>query len=215
MGNNHDKKYNIPLGLLFSLTLVGLLLLSAMMYNRAEKFQRFIEPIIAVSRPKITFALKLNKLLIKEFGNSNTNVIRSTLNSIIIHESVLRIMSPQERSSSSAILGKLGSIFLAILKDPDISPYIDLILVNRKIPRTNDVNVNIKVRQHMQDWSEQILNSIYKTTPELERNYSIYFTATAMPVRTTLQEMNWIEFRFIFTERLQKDIVKELGKYLQ
>jgi len=62
------KKFILPPGPILSLALIGLLILSAILYYQAVKIQRFLEPALAVSQPKMKFTQNMNNLLTKEFA---------------------------------------------------------------------------------------------------------------------------------------------------
>jgi len=62
------NKFILPPGPILILTLIGLLLLSALLYYRAVKIQRFLEPVLAITQPRIAFSKNIYNLLLREFG---------------------------------------------------------------------------------------------------------------------------------------------------
>src|SRR5512134_829109 len=87
-----------PLGPIFSLALIGLLLLSAILYYRAVKIQRFLEPALAISEPRMKFTQGIRNLLIREFSHTELKGIKFRAGSIIVDESLLLAGAHQKRS---------------------------------------------------------------------------------------------------------------------
>ena len=50
------------------LTLIGLLLLSALLYYKAVRSQRYLEPSLALAQPRIEFIHKIGLFFQEEFG---------------------------------------------------------------------------------------------------------------------------------------------------
>ncbi len=65
-------KYIPPAGPILNLTLIGLVLLSALLYYRAIKIQRFLEPALAISQPRNEFAKNVRLRFQKEFGEKRS-----------------------------------------------------------------------------------------------------------------------------------------------
>src|SRR5512143_3698017 len=83
------KKIIPPLGPLFSLTLIGLILLNAIIYYRAVKIQRFLEPALAISEPRMKFTRDIRDLLSREFSPDQMKGIRFRAGTIIVDQSLL------------------------------------------------------------------------------------------------------------------------------
>jgi hypothetical protein len=209
------KKLILPPGPILSLTLIGLLLLSAVVYYRAVKIQRFLEPALAFSQPRLQFSQSVNNLLSKEFGEKETRGVKFRAGAILIHQSLFfppdRIMRPDQ----SEVLHKLGRFFLAALDDPDIRDNISLILVSTRLPLSNDADLNRFLRFQLQGRALLILNSLYTAEPEIERKYGKYFAATSLPLDGPPKEAEWIEFRIIPAERFHIILLQRLEKYIQ
>lgn len=212
MKNNYIRKFIMPPGPILSMTLVGLLLLSALLYYRAVKIQRFLEPALAVSEPRIKFNQDINNLLMKEFGTTGKN-IKFSRGSILIDQSFLFSTAHLMNGSSPLILKKLSSFFLSVLSDRDIRERISLILVSANLPLTTDTNLNKELRFRVQERTALVLNSLYAVEPELEQKFGRYFAVTAIPAGTPGEETNSIEFRMIPTERLHIEMLERLEKY--
>ena len=207
------KKFILPPGPILSLTLIGLLLLSALLYYRAVKIQRFLEPALAITQPRIIFSKNINNLLLREFGKEESKGIKFKAGSILVEQSLLFAGVHNINGEEPAVLKKLGRVFLAALSDPDIRDNISLIIVSTRLPLSPEITSNKEFRYQIQNRAELILNSMYKVAPELERKYGRYFAATALPVDPAVKETDWIEFRIIPTERLHIEVLQRLEKY--
>jgi hypothetical protein len=212
MKNNFINKSMMPTGPVFSLMLIGLLLLSALLYYRAIKIQRFLEPALAMSEPQIKFNQYINHLLMTEFG-TNTKWITFKAGSILVNLSLLFADTHHIEESESLSLKKLSHVLHSALSDPDIRELISLILVSTRFPLTTDTKLNKILRFRSQERTARILNLLYAVEPELEKKYGTYFAATAMPVYAPVTEPNWVEFRMIPTKWLHIEVLERLGKY--
>jgi hypothetical protein len=72
--------------------------------------------------------------------------------------------------------------------------------------------MNKRQRNEIQHKAELILYSLYNLEPTLEKEYGIYFAATAVPVEPLTAD-NWVEFRIIPSEHLHIEMIKSLEKY--
>lgn len=207
------KKFILPPGPILILTLIGLLLLSALLYYRAVKIQRFLEPALAFSEPRITFSKNINNLILREFGKEERKGVKFQTGSILVEQSLLLAGVHKINGEDTAVLEKLGRVFLSALSDPDIRGNISLIIVSARLPLSPEIRANKELRSKMQDRAGLILNSIYKVSPELEIKYEKYFAATALPVDPALKDTDWIEFRIIPSERLHIEVLQRLEKY--
>jgi hypothetical protein len=209
------RKFILPPGPILSLTLIGLLLLSAVIYYRAVKIQRFLEPALAFSQPRLQFSQSINNLLSKEFGGEETKGVRFRAGAILVNQAVLfppgEIMKPDQ----SRVLHKLGHVFLAALNEPDIRDNISLILVSTRLPLSPDAQMNRALRFQLQSRALLILNSLYATEPALEKKYGEYFAATSLPLAGPLKEAEWIEFRIVPAERFHIILLQRLEKYVR
>ncbi len=205
------KKFILPPGPILILTLIGLLLLSALLYYRAVRIQRFLEPALAISQPRITFSRNINNLLLREFGEESEGIKFST-GSILVDQSLLTA-GVHKINGEDTVLKKLGRVFWAALSDPAISDNISLIIVSTRLPLSPEIRPDKESRYQVQNRAELILNSMYEAAPGLERKYGRYFTAAALPVDPAVKDTDWIEFRIIPTERLHIEVLQRLEKY--
>ena len=210
--DNIIKKIIISTGPVLGLTLIGILVLSALLYYRAVKIQRFLEPALAVTEPLIKFNQDINRLLIKEFGTNARGIIFRR-GSIFIERSLLFATPHQEKGSKPIMLDKLSKVFLSALSSPDISSNISLILISINIPLTSDSILNNELRFESQKMTAYILNSLYAAEPVLERKYGKYFAVTAISAGAPVKDPNLIEFRMIPSEKLHINVLQKLEQY--
>jgi hypothetical protein len=206
------KVFQLP-GPILSLTLIGILILSAVLYYRAVKIQRFLEPALAITTPRIEFSEAIRKLLVKEFGSNEMGGIKFTANSIFVQRSLLTT-GIHKTNSEAAPLKKLSGVLLAVLKDPDLKEYVDLVLISLKLPIDPSGKImGGEKKFQVHERAELILNSLFKVSPELDRNYNAFFAVTVVSGEFLKGEAEWVEFRFIPTERLHVEVLQSLKKY--
>ncbi len=82
-------KYVPSVGPVLSLLLIGLVLLSALLYYRAVKIQRFLEPALAISQPRNEFSKSIKLIFQQEFGAESIKGLRVKASSILIERSFL------------------------------------------------------------------------------------------------------------------------------
>jgi hypothetical protein len=204
------KRFILPPGPLLSLTLIGITLLSGVIYYRAVTSQRFLEPALAISQPRIEFAEGINALLAHEFGAEGMQGIKFRTGSVLIDRSVFF-----GSAESEEVRAKLGRFFYAALSDERIREHISLILVGPRFPLGPDAARNREVRAALMSYAGALLNSLYEAEPRLEPQFGGFFASAAMPVDPAADAVGWIEFRIIPTERLHIEVIQRLGKYVQ
>ncbi len=204
-----------PIGPLFSLTLIGMLLLNAILYYRAVKIQRFLEPALAISEPRMKFNQNIRGLLAGEFSSKQMQGIKFFAGTITVDGSL--IFEPAHSTGDAtgpAVLKKLSRVFIAALDNPEIRENISLIQIVVRFPLGKDMILNRQARFTVQDNATLILNSLFAAEPRLEKDYTTFFAATAIPaVEPSKQGGIVIEFRIIPTERLHIDILDRLHQY--
>lgn len=215
MREDPAKRFSLPLGPLLSLTLIGILILSALLYYRSVKIQRFLEPALAISQPRMKFTQHINSLLTKEFGTEQIKGLRFRTGAILVEPSLLLNNIHPARGSEPLILKKLATVFLTALNDPEIRDNISLILIGTRLPHNTDREANKEMRAKMQQRAGLILSSLFALEPQLEKTYGTYFAATALSVGAGIKDTDWIEFRIVPTERLHIEVLLRLGKYAQ
>jgi hypothetical protein len=212
MKDSAIRKMMISTGSLWSLTLIGILVLSALLYYRAVKIQRFLEPALAITEPRIKFNQEVNDLLIKELGPTAKG-IKFRSGSIYVPQSLLFAIFHHKEGSGPFMIDKLGRVFLSALSNPDIKRHISLILISINLPLTEDPNVNKELRLEGRRMAALILNDLYAAEPVLEKQYRKYFAVTSLSADAPMREPGWIEFRMIPSERLHIEVIERLEKY--
>ncbi len=210
-----NTRFISSLGPLFSLTLVGLLLLSALIYYRAVKIQRFLEPALAISEPRMKFNQDIKDLLSREFSPKEMKGIRFRAGTITVDESLIfERPHSQARPTGPVVLRKLSRVFVAALDNPEIRQNISLIQITARFPLTKDMILNRQARFAVQDNATLILNSLFTAEPRLETSYTRFFAATAIPTLAPPKKGGIVfEFRIIPTERLHIEVLERLERY--
>jgi hypothetical protein len=193
--------------------LVGVLLLSAILYYRAVKIQRFLEPALAISEPRTKFSQGVRNLLTREFGPREIEGIRFRGGSIMVDQSLLLAGAHPGPRSELAVLKKLSRFFLAALGDEDLRKYISIVMVNARLPQTDNAALNAEMRYKAQDRAVLILNTLFSLEPMLEKRYAQYFVSTARVFAGSEKELDQIEFRIIPTEQLHIEVLQRLEQY--
>ncbi len=197
-----------PVGILL---LIGMLLLSALLYYKAVRAQRYLEPSLALAQPKVEFANKVILLFQKEFGPNRISGVVLTGNSIFVDNSLI-FGSPTDPSVVDTVfLKKLSNIFLSMLSDHKMKSYFDLILVSSRFhfSPSNDENKKRRIRGlHIAD---SIMDSMYTVEPGLLQYFGI-LAPTAVPDKPS-DKYNWVEFRIIPNERVHVEMMESLNKY--
>jgi hypothetical protein len=189
-----------------------LLLVSAFVYYKAVKLQRYLEPTLAIAQPRIDFARNLGLLIEKEFVSKKMKGVVYTGSSIFVDEALLFKGLPEKKIPDMRFFQRLSRIFLSILKDPQLRTHFDLILVSTRLTISPHLDMNKRQRNETQRKAEFILYSLFTMEPGLEREYGTYFAAAVVPVEP-LKGDNWVEFRIIPSEHLHIEMMKSVGKY--
>jgi hypothetical protein len=213
MGAFSFKKLILPPGPILSLTLIGVLLVSAVIYYRAINVQRFLEPALAISEPRLKFSQNVRDALSKEFSPEELKGVRFRAGSIFVEQSMLFGSSRPVKTVNEAVVKKLGRVFLSLLRKPETRSNISLILVSISYPPGQNAMMNKEFRFFTQERAGLLLNSLFFVEPELEKNYGRYFTAAALPASSKMLESPPLEFRLIPTERLHIEVLQRLEKY--
>jgi hypothetical protein len=206
-------KYLPPAGPTLSLALIGLLLLSALLYYRAIKIQRFLEPALAISQPRNEFAQSVNLIFQKEFGAESIPGIKVRTSSIAITKSLLFSEKGALRATARIVLKKLASTFLSLLEDDHTRPNISLVLINARFPADRSRRSNGAERLRAQRMVGLIQDSLFEEEPKLGRRYGAYFVAAAQPAHPNDGNIGLIELRIVPSELLHIEVLQRLMKY--
>jgi hypothetical protein len=208
------KKYLLPPGVILSVTLVGLILLGAMLYSRADRAQRFLEPALAISQPRSQFAIRFSELVERELDPRTAQQVLLMGNVLKVKKSSL---FPEDfhTGDTTPLLVSIGRIFHSMLEDPQMSPYVNMILIVTRVPQSGDHAVNMERRHEALESTEKILNALFAVNPKLEEGHSINFACTARVGGTSEGGEDIIEFQIIPSERPHIDLLQKLEKYIR
>ncbi|MDH4231843.1 MAG: hypothetical protein OEW04_07405 [Nitrospirota bacterium] len=213
MGLFPFRKPVLQPGPIMSLMLIGILLLSAVIYYRAINVQRFLEPALALSEPRLKFSQNIRDILSKEFDTQQLKGVRFKSGSIFVEQSMLIDPSQPMKEVNPEVMKKLSRVFTSVLNTPEIRSNISLILVCMSYPSGPNTLLNKEFRFYTQERAVLLLNSLFFMEPELEKNYGRYFAAAALPASARLKEPPPLEFRLIPTEQLHIEVLQRLEKY--
>jgi hypothetical protein len=205
------RKFILPPGPILVLTLTGLIFSSALLYYKAVRAQRYLEPSLAIAQPKVDFIQNIRRLLIREFGTEKINGIVLARNYILVDSSLIFPDPVHRKKIDSIFLKKLSQVFLAMLQDQGMRSQFNLVLISTRLKVNSKMEVTAQKRTEKQYIAESIMNSLYKVEPNLLKYYGT-FTATAILVQPN-QNDNWVEFRIIPSEHLHIELMKSLQKY--
>lgn len=206
-------KYAPPAGPVLSLALIGLLLLSALLYYRAIKIQRFLEPALAISQPRNEFAESINLTFQKEFGAESIMGIKVRTSSLIIKKSLLFSENGALKAPAQSVLKKLARVFLSLLEEERTRPNISLVLINARFPSEWTRSSNAAERMKAQRMVGLVQDSLFNAEPELGRRYGAYFVTAAQPTFPNDGNLELIELRIVPSELLHIEVLQKLMKY--
>ncbi len=206
-------KFVPPAGPVLSLLLIGLVLLSGLLYYRAIKIQRFLEPARALSQPRNEFAKTINQIFEKEFGAKSVYGIKVKTSSILIEKSLLFSEDGSLKPSAHDDLQKLARVFLALMKDDHARSDVSLVLIMARFPSYGTRPENATDRMKVERMVGLIQDALFRTEPELGIRYSTYFTVAAQPTNPHEGNRDTVEFRIIPSEFLHIEVLERLEKY--
>lgn len=204
-------KVFIPPGPVLSLTLIGIMLLGTLLYYRAVRIQRFLEPSVAISEPRITFNRKVSNLLIAEFGSSDVQGLVFLGNQLLVHKTVL--YKDASADGVSPGMRKLGRVFFAVLDDSALRPYIESIIISTRGQVSNDPETNRKTREFQHEEAYYILNALCLVEPGLDRKYPAYLESSVTLMDMRADEGDWVVFRIVQSDKPHFDMLQKLQKY--
>jgi hypothetical protein len=206
-------KYVPPAGPVLSLLLIGLVVLSALLYYKAVKIQRFLEPALALSQPRNEFTKNISLNFQREFGAQQVGGLRVRTSSIIMDWSILFSADGALKPSSKIIIRKLARLFLSLLADARTRNYISIVLVNFHYPADGPKQAASAARMKAQQMVGLLQDSLYEAEPELGEKFKSYFAATVHPEPFRRGEAGVVELRIIPSELLHIEVLQKLVKY--
>ncbi len=205
-------KYVPPIGPILSVLLIGLVLLSAVLYYRAIKIQRFLEPALALSQPRNDFAKNINALFQKEFGKGGINGIKVRSSSIFMETSVLFSRDGSPKASAEGSLKKLARIFQSLMTDEHARSEINFVMIIGHYPSSGVTTATAMERLKVQHLTGIIEDTLFHEEPELASRYAPYFAVSALPA-TSAAQVSTVEFRIVPSEFLHIEVLEKLEKY--
>ncbi len=206
-------KYVPPAGPVLSLLLIGLVVLSALLYYRAVKIQRFLEPVLALSQPRNEFTRSISLNFQREFGAQQVGGLQARTSSIVVNQRLLFSADGSRKPSSKIIIRKLSRLFLSLLEDARTRSNISLVLVSFRYPADGSKQAAAAARARAQQMAGILQDSFYEAEPELETKFKAYFAATVQPEHLRRGESEVIELRIIPSELLHIEVLQKLVKY--
>lgn len=194
------------------LTLIGALLLSALLYYKAVRAQRYLEPSLALVQPRIEFTHKIRLLFKEEFGTDDIQGVLLSGDSIFIEHALIYRGPAGSKRIDNVFLSKVSRVFLSILEDTEMRSHFDLILISSRIHFNPSPEENRNRRRKGLLIAESVVDAMYQVEPSLLKYYGI-FAPTAVPDKPH-KTHNWIEFRIVPSERVHIEMMKGLEKYL-
>lgn len=204
----------VPPGPLVSLLLVGLVLLSGLLYYRAVRIQRFLEPALALSQPRNDFSEAIARIVEQEFGKGPVPGIDVRTSSIIIDQTLLVAADGRLHTFGRSILQRLSRVFLSLLEDKGTRADINLILISAGYPQRGK-RTEAAERDRAQHMLSDVLDELLAEQPALKENYRNFITTTARPVPAASGYRELVEFRIIPSEMLHMEVLQRLEKYAQ
>jgi len=213
MSGKSPWSYIPPAGPVVSLILIGLVLLSGLLYYRAVKIQRFLEPALALSQPRNEFTKTINRNFQKEFGNMPIQGLKVRSSSILMEKSLLFTGDRMLKASAQEDLQRLARVFLALMKNDHTRSEISLVLIIGRFPSYGARGTNVA------EWSQAgrmvgfIQDALFRLEPELGVRYSSYFVSVAQPTSPHQGGRDVVEFRIVPSEFLHIEVLEKLEKY--
>jgi len=200
----------LPAGPVFGFLLVGLMLLSGLLYYRAVNVQRFLEPALALSLPRSELSRQLGDAIEREFKGYAVKDIRLRSSSIVLEKHLLFTPGGALRNTAPVVLKKLARVYLSAL-DENTRPNVSLILVIARYPAANGVSGAARDRQRQQ--AETTLDAMFRAEPALAEQFGRFFASTAIPA-SLVQDPDTIEFQIIPSELMHAGVLQKLVKYV-
>lgn len=206
-------RYAPPAGPVLSLLLIGLVLLSALLYYRAVKIQRFLEPALALSQPRNEFSKSIKLIFQKEFGAESVKGLRIRGSSILIEKFFLFSGDGALKASAQTDLKKLARIFLLLMNNEQTRSDISLVMIVSRFPASGTWMTYAADRIQAQRMSGFIQDALFFAEPQLGIRYGTYFIAAAQPTNSLEGNRELMELRIIPSELLHIKVLEKLEKY--
>ncbi len=206
-------KYVPSVGPVLSFLLIGLVLLSALLYYRAVKIQRFLEPALAISQPRYEFSKNIKLIFQKEFGAESIKGLKIKGSSILIERSFLFAADGTLKASARGDLTKLARVFLLLMDDDQTRSDISLVLIIGRFPSSGTWMAYAAERMKVQRMVGFFQDALFFSEPRLGIKHGTYFVAAAQPTNPNDGNRELIELRIIPSELLHIKVLEKLEKY--
>jgi hypothetical protein len=206
-------RYAPSVGPVLSLLLIGLVLLSALLYYRAVKIQRFLEPALALSQPRNEFSKSIKVIFQKEFGAESVKGLKVRGSSILIEKSFLFSRDGALKASAQTDLQKLARIFFLLMDDEQTRSEISIVLIISRFPSSDTWLRYAAERMQAQRTVGFIQDALFFAEPQLGIRYGTSFVAAAQPTSPLEGNRELIEIRIIPSEILHIRVLEKLEKY--
>lgn len=202
-----------PAGPVISVLLIGLVLLSALLYYRSVKIQRFLEPALALSQPRNEFAKRIGRIYEEIFGSRAVEGIRIKTGTIIVKRSLLLTKKGTLTPAGQQVFKKLGRLFLALLQDERLRSEINHILIIARFPNDGMKNETLTERLDVQLTAAFVQEKLLRTEPELARSFAPYFSSGAQAMNPQEGSADRVDFLIVPSEYLHIEVLEKLEKY--
>jgi hypothetical protein len=212
MSQQKDAGDAFPVGPVLSMLLVGILVLSALLYYRAVKIQRFLEPALALAVPRSEFSHQIMDAMATAFGSPAIDGVNFRTSSIQI--AGLLVFSPEGviHPRGHVVLKKTALAFRSVLQDERTRPDIGFVMLIVRYPGGLTGNAARAARDAAQSRAWTIMDAMFAEEPGLGRDFGHLFSAMAAPGTPRRDD---IEFRIVPSERMHIEFLQKLEKYAQ
>ena len=206
-------KYAPPAGPVLSLLLIGLVLLSALLYYRAVKIQRFMEPALFLSQPRNEFSKSIKLIFQNEFGAESVKGLTVRASTILMEKSFLFSGDGSLKASAQTDLKRLARIFFLLMDNEQTRSDISLVLIISRFPSSGTWITYATDRIQAQRMAGFIQDALFFAEPQLGLRYGTYFVAAAQPTNPLEGNRELMEIRIIPSELLHIKVLEKLEKY--
>ncbi len=201
-----------PAGPVVGIILVGLVLLSGLLYYRAVKIQRFLEPALAFSQPRNEFSKRISGLFQREFGKKPVDGIEYAMGVIHLRPALLFTGDGRFTKQGQLVVQKLAALFVSLMRDDQARSEISLVVISARVPYAGPGHAVGRMRSHMA--AGLIQDGLFNAAPELALRYQSFFSTAVQPVdlHEGNREMD-VDIRIIPSEFLHIKVLEKLEKY--
>ena len=208
--NTTDKSMRlVPAEPVIILTLIGLMLTGAVLYNRAANLQRFLEPALAVLEPRATLAARMSDLASQELGSELPDKLIVRSSRIMVHKSLFSAGDPHVMPP---FMPKLARFLRRLFEDPWMASNIESVIIKTSLPMNLPPDRSRHMKASLHEQTEALLQALLGIEPSLASNYSDRLAATTVYSRK-MENADWITLELIPSERLHIEMLERLGKY--